>query len=186
MAELLTEIRRQADIALRELLGAAKLRPGDIFVLGASSSEILGEKIGTHSSMDAAQAVLDAIFPLLEEQGVCLAVQCCEHLNRCLIVEESTAIRYGLEIVNAVPHAHAGGAFATTAYERFAHPVAVEHIRARAGMDIGQTFIGMHLWEVAVPFRSTIRHIGQAVLSMCRTRPKFIGGDRAHYDANLK
>lgn len=183
---MLEQIRQQTKTALSQLLAAAKLKENDIFVLGASSSEIQGEKIGTHSSMDVAAAVLDEIFPQLEQAGVFLAVQCCEHLNRCLIIEEEAALRYGLEIVNAVPHAHAGGAFATTAYQRMARPVAVEAIRARAGLDIGQTFIGMHMAPVAVPVRTDIKQIGSAMVSACRCRPKFVGGERAHYNAELK
>lgn len=135
--------------------------------------------------MDAAHTVLDALMPLLHEKGIFLAVQCCEHLNRCLIVERKAAQLHGLTQVNAVPHAHAGGAFATCAYQKFSHPVAVEHIRAQAGMDIGQTFIGMHLQEVVVPVRTSVKQIGEATLSLCRTRPKFVGGQRAQYDESL-
>ena len=183
---MLDELRNETRTALLELLDVAKLRPGDLFVLGASSSEIMGERIGSASSMEAAEAVLGEIVKILKEQKIFLAVQCCEHLNRCLIVEEEAAERHQLEQVNAVPHAHAGGAFATTAYSWFEHPVAVEHIRAKAGMDIGQTFIGMHMAPVVVPVRTSVRKIGEATLSLCRVRPKFVGGERAQYDPSLK
>ena len=183
---MLNTIRQQTRQALTALLDCAKLRPGDILVLGGSSSEIIGEKIGSHSSMETAEAVLDEILAITRENNLYLAVQCCEHLNRCLILEEAAAEKYGYEIVNVVPQPKAGGAFATNAYAKMERPVAVEHVKARAGMDIGQTFIGMHMAEVCVPVRTGVTHIGQAVLSTCRTRPKFVGGERAHYDDSLK
>ena len=179
-------IQKQAERAVRELLEVSKLRPGDLLVIGCSSSEIMGERIGKGSSMEAAQAVYDGIAPVLEQQGILLAVQCCEHLNRALIVEMSTAKKFGYEPVNVRPWAHAGGSFATTVWEHMEHPVAVEHVRAQAGMDIGDTLIGMHLREVAVPVRLSIKKIGEANLVCARTRPKFIGGDRARYVDELK
>ena len=175
------EIRKQAEDAIRELLDAAKLRPGDLFVIGCSSSEIMGERIGKGSSMEAAAAVYDAVAPELAARGIFLAAQCCEHLNRALIVERSAAEKYGYEPVNVRPWAHAGGSFATTVWEQMEQPVAVEHIRAAAGMDIGDTLIGMHLKDVAVPVRLSVKKIGQANLVCARTRPKYIGGERARY-----
>ena len=183
---MLEEIRKQAEEAVSELLTVAKLKPGDLFVIGCSSSEIMGERIGKGSSMEAAQAVYAGIVPVLRAQGILLAAQCCEHLNRVLIVEQSTAEKFGYEPVNVRPWAHAGGSFATTAWENMEHPVAVEHIRASAGMDIGDTLIGMHLKDVAVPVRPSLKKIGQANLVCARTRPKFIGGDRAQYADELK
>ena len=183
---MLNTIRSQTRQALCALLQAAKLQPGDILVLGGSSSEIVGQSIGTHSSVEAAEAVLDEVFALCQQQQLRLAVQCCEHLNRALIVEADTAKAYGWEPVNVLPQPKAGGAFATCAHARMKQPVAVEHIRAHAGMDIGQTFIGMHMREVCVPVRTGVSHIGSAVLSTCRSRPKLIGGSRAVNDENLK
>ena len=183
---MLNTIRQQTRQALSALLAAAKLSPGDMLVLGASSSEILGQTIGSASSLEIAQAAVDEILSVAREQNIALAVQCCEHLNRCLVIEEETARRYGYEPVNVVPQPKAGGAFATAAYSLFRQPVVVEHIRAKAGMDIGQTLIGMHMAEVCVPVRCGVTHIGQAVLTCCRTRPKFVGGERAHYDQRLK
>lgn len=177
----MTEIREQAEQAVRGLLEAAKLRPGDLLVIGCSSSEIMGERIGKGSSVEAAEAVWEGIAPVLSEQGILLAAQCCEHLNRALIVERSTAEKYGYEPVNVRPWAHAGGSFATTVWENMQDPVAVEHIRAHAGMDIGDTLIGMHLRDVAVPVRLDVKRIGRANLVCARTRPKFIGGERARY-----
>ena len=180
------QIKEQAERAVRELLEVSKLRPGDLLVIGCSSSEIMGERIGKGSSMEAAQAVYEGIAPVLEEKGILLAAQCCEHLNRALIVERSTAEKFGYEPVNVRPWAHAGGSFATTVWEHMEQPAAVEHIRAHAGMDIGDTLIGMHLREVAVPVRLSIRKIGAASLVCARTRPKFVGGERARYVDELK
>lgn len=182
MSEALEQIRRQAAAAVDELLTVARLQPGDILVVGCSSSEILGEKIGTGSSMEAAGAVMDGILPILQVQGIYLAAQCCEHLNRAIILERAAAKAYGLEPVNVLPQPKAGGSFATTAWQRMAAPVAVEGVRAHAGLDIGGTLIGMHLRPVAVPVRLQTKHIGEAILLCARTRPKFIGGCRAHYD----
>ena len=180
------QIKEQAESAVRELLEVSKLQPGELLVIGCSSSEIMGERIGKGSSMEAARAVYDGIAPVLEEKGILLAVQCCEHLNRALIVERSTAVKFGYEPVNVRPWAHAGGSFATTVWKHMEHPTAVEHVRAHAGMDIGDTLIGMHLREVAVPVRLSVRKIGEASLVCARTRPKFIGGERAQYVDELK
>ena len=180
------QIREQAERAVRELLEVSKLRPGDLLVIGCSSSEIMGERIGKGSSMEAAQAVYDGIAPILKQRGILLAAQCCEHLNRALIMELSTADKFGYEPVNVRPWAHAGGSFATTVWEHMEHPVAAEHVRAHAGMDIGDTLIGMHLREVAVPVRLSVKKIGEARLVCARTRPKFIGGERARYVDELK
>ena len=177
----MTEIRMQAEQAIKELLAVAKLRSGDLLVIGCSSSEIVGQRIGKGSSMEAAEAVWEGIVPSLSEQGIRLAAQCCEHLNRALIVERETAEKYGYEPVNVRPWAHAGGSFATAVWEHMEDPVAVEHIRAHAGMDIGDTLIGMHLRDVAVPVRLEVKKIGQANLVCARTRPKYIGGERAQY-----
>lgn len=180
------EIKAQAAKAVSELVEASGLKAGDILVVGCSSSELLGEHIGKGSSMDAAKAVFDGLYPELQSRGIYLAAQCCEHLNRAIILEEKAAAMYGYEIVNVRPQPKAGGSFATTAWESFESPVAVEHIRARAGMDIGSTLIGMHLKEVAVPVRLSLSQIGQASLVCARTRPKFIGGERANYVENMK
>lgn len=175
------EIRRQAAQAAEELLEAAKLEEGTLFVVGCSSSEITGGKIGKASSLEAAQAVFDGVYPLLQARGVFLAAQCCEHLNRALVLEAECARKYGYEPVSVRPQPKAGGSFATTAWERFQAPVAVETVRAHAGLDIGGTLIGMHLRPVAVPVRLSLDHVGKAVLLCARTRPKFIGGGRACY-----
>ena len=176
------EITEQARQAITELLEAARLQPGDIVVVGCSSSEVLGERIGTGSSMDAAGAVMDGILPVLQERGIYLAAQCCEHLNRAIILEAAVARAYGLEPVNVLPQPKAGGSFATTAWQRLQAPVAVERVQAHAGLDIGGTLIGMHLRPVAVPVRLSLKQIGAALLLCARTRPKFIGGCRAVYD----
>lgn len=180
------EITNAARQAVTELLDKAGLKAGALFVVGCSSSEIVGAQIGKGSSMEAAQAVFAGIYPALEERGIYLAAQCCEHLNRALIIEAEAAEKLGYDPVNVRPWAHAGGSFATTAWENFAHPVAVEHVRAAAGLDIGDTLIGMHLKDVAVPVRLAVKRIGEANLVAARTRPRFIGGERAQYCDELK
>ena len=179
---MLEKIKNDAVAAVTELLTVANLKAGDVLVIGCSSSEMVGEKIGTHSSVDAANALADAVLPILNERGIAVAVQCCEHLNRALILESAVAEKYGYEPVNVVPQPKAGGSFATAVWGRLENPVAVEHIRAHAGIDIGGTLIGMHLKEVAVPVRLSVKTIGEAPILCARTRPKFIGGCRAVYD----
>lgn len=183
MNNMFNEIYNQAKTAAQELCDIAKLKEGDIMVIGCSSSEVAGGIIGKNSSLETAQAVFKGIYEVLQERNIFLAAQCCEHLNRAIIVERA-AVK-GYEIANVVPQPKAGGSFATTAYNTFSDPVAVEEIKADAGLDIGGTLIGMHLKRVAVPVRLSVDHIGNAVLLAARTRPKFIGGERAMYDKNL-
>ncbi|MCR4668039.1 MAG: TIGR01440 family protein [Clostridia bacterium] len=178
------EIREQAKAALGELLEKSHLEAGDIFIIGCSSSEIKGVNIGRGSDVDAAKAVYEGVKPLLDERGIFLAAQCCEHLNRAVIIERK-ALLPGQDIVNVVPQLHAGGSFAMTVYNNAEDPVAVENVRAAGGMDIGDTLIGMHLKPVAVPVRLSIKEIGCAHLVCARTRPKFVGGERAVYDKHL-
>jgi uncharacterized protein (TIGR01440 family) len=178
----MNDIRNAAAAAVTELIDVAGLREGQILVIGCSSSEIIGETIGHGSSFDTAKAVVDTILPILRERGIFLAAQCCEHLNRALIIERACAERYGLDEACVVPQPKAGGSFATSVWQSFSSPVAVEHIRAHAGLDIGGTLIGMHLREVAVPVRLSTDRIGEARLLAARTRPKYIGGSRAKYE----
>ncbi|MBE6538739.1 MAG: TIGR01440 family protein [Ruminococcaceae bacterium] len=178
---MIEKIKKEAVLAATELLDSAELKKGDILVVGCSSSEIVGEKIGKGSSIEAAEAVFEAIYAETEKRGVYLAAQCCEHLNRAIIIEAECAEKYGLEPVCVVPFPKAGGSFATTAYKNFKSPVAVENIKAHAGLDIGGTLIGMHLRAVAVPVRLSLKKIGEANILCARTRPKYIGGERAHY-----
>ena len=176
------ELTEQARMVVEEVLEKAGLKSSDIFVVGCSSSTVKGESFGSASSMEIAQAVFNGIYPVLKKNGIYLAAQCCEHLNRALIVERAAAEKQNREEVNVVPQPKAGGSFATIAYNTFTDPVAVEHIKADAGIDIGGVLIGMHLREVAVPLTFTVKKIGQANITGARTRPKFIGGVRAHYD----
>ena len=180
------EIKQASAAAMTELLDTAALKPGALVVVGCSSSEILGQRIGKGSSPEAAQAVVDAILPIMEELKVLLAAQCCEHLNRALIVERATMEKYGLEQVTVMPRPKAGGSFATAVYAAMKDPVAVEFIKADAGLDIGNTLIGMHLKHVAVPLRLTVKHIGEAAVNAARTRPKLIGGKRAEYPEDIR
>ena len=179
--QLYKEIAESARVAVTELLGEANLNAGDIFVVGCSSSEILGSKIGKGSSYDAARAVFEVIYPILKEKGIYLAAQCCEHLNRAIVIEKEAADKCGYEPVSVIPQPKAGGSFATVTYKSLNSPVIVEQIKAHAGIDIGGTLIGMHLKAVAVPVRVSVSQIGQANIVCARTRPKYIGGERACY-----
>ena len=178
-------VYEQVKQATEELVETAKLKAGDLFVVGCSSSEITGARIGTDSKPETADEVFRGVYEVLKGKGIYLAAQCCEHLNRALVVEADYAEKHGIETVNAVPQPKAGGSFATAAYKGFARPVLVETVQAAAGLDIGGTLIGMHLKRVAVPVRLSLDRIGNAILLAARTRPKFVGGSRAVYDENL-
>ena len=170
----------------RELIGRAKAKPGDIFVVGCSTSEILGSHPGTNSAPDVGRAAMLGVKRACGESSLYLAAQCCEHLNRAVILESEAAARYGYEAVNVVPQPKAGGSFATALWSALDAPCAVEHVRAALGMDVGGVLIGMHLREVAVPVPLEHSMIGEARVIAARTRPKFIGGERAVYDPNKK
>ena len=171
--------------ALSELFEVSGIRAGELLVVGCSSSEICGGVIGHASSPEIGKLVAETILDFCKERGVYLAAQCCEHLNRALIVEATAAEKFGYDEVCVIPQPKAGGSFATAVYQAMEQPVAVEHIRAKAGMDIGGTMIGMHLKEVAVPLRLQVKSIGSASVAAARTRPKLIGGVRAHYPDHI-
>lgn len=169
----------QAKSTLEELGERAGLKPGSIVVIGCSTSEITGSRIGTNSSPDMAKIVFEALYEVALKNSWYLAVQCCEHLNRAIVTEKE-AVPFA-EYVNVVPQPKAGGSMATQAYEHFKEPVLLEEIKADAGIDIGLTLIGMHLKRVAVPVRLENNRIGEAIVTAAGTRPKFIGGERAVY-----
>ena len=177
----LKTIRQEARAVAEELITTAQMKPGQTLVVGCSSSEIHNSKLGTDSSQEIGQAVFEALYACTKEHGLYLAAQCCEHLNRSIVIEREAAKANGYQIVSAIPQPHAGGSWATNCWQRFNDPVLVEEVRAAAGMDIGGTLIGMHLRRVAVPVRLSMDHIGQAILLCARTRPPFIGGSRAVY-----
>lgn len=179
-------VQEQIVQATAELCDVAKLQPGQILVVGCSTSEVRGSRIGTDSAPATGEELVEAILSVLEPRGIFLAAQCCEHLNRALIVEADCAEQYGYDPVSVRPQPKAGGSFATTAWESFRRPAAVEHVRAHAGLDIGGTLIGMHLRDVAVPVRLSLDHVGRAILLCARTRPKFIGGSRACYEGESR
>ena len=179
--EILTAVKSQINCALEEIFEKVSFKTGDVFVIGCSSSEIIGGNIGKKSSFEAANAIFDIIYQALNSRGIFLAAQCCEHLNRALVIERECALKYGYEIVSVVPQPKAGGSFATLAYENMIDAVVVENIKADFGMDIGDTLIGMHLKNVAVPLRLSVKSIGHANLVCAYTRPKYIGGIRAAY-----
>ena len=181
---LLAQAEREAAAVARELAEAAGLHRGQIVVVGCSTSEVVGHQVGSWSTPEVAQAIFRGLQSVFAPMGVYLAAQCCEHLNRALIVEHEAVPN--AEIVNVLPQPKAGSSFATAAYESFRCPVALEEIRADAGLDIGGTLIGMHLKKVAVPVRLKQDRIGQAIVLAARVRPKFIGGERAIYDEKLK
>lgn len=182
--ELLQQVKEEAANAAKQLVAEAKLHKGQIVVVGCSTSEVVGRKVGSWSTPEVGQAIFDGLNSVFAPLGIYIAAQCCEHLNRALIVDYEAVP--GAEIVNVVPQPKAGSSFATAAYNAFSHPVALEEIKADAGLDIGGTLIGMHLKRVAVPVRLAQKHIGDAVLLAARVRPKFIGGERAIYNDELK
>ncbi len=179
----LEEITKQCAAAAEELINVAGLKKGNVVIIGCSSSEIAGEKIGTLKSPEIANAVYAGLYPVFSARGIYMAAQCCEHLNRAVIIEAECAEKLYLDEVNVVPQPSAGGSFAAEVYKNYKGAVAVEKIKAHAGLDIGDTLIGMHLKEVAVPVRLALKKIGCANLVAARTRPKFIGGERAVYNA---
>ncbi len=178
----MTEIFKSSYNAALEIIEKAKLQKGAVLVVGCSTSEVLGENIGTNSSPDTAKEIFDGIYKAASEKGIFVAAQCCEHLNRAIIIEKG-AVPFA-DRVNVIPQPKAGGSFATAAYNAFKEPVAVEEIKADAGLDIGFTMIGMHIKKVAVPVRLENNKIGSGMVLAARSRPKFIGGIRAIYDEN--
>ena len=181
---MLEQIKKEAKAAAEEICQTAKLKKGQILVVGCSTSEVAGHKVGSHSSPEIGQAIYEGLEEALAPKGIYLAAQCCEHLNRAIIIERE-AVPFA-EICNVVPQPKAGSSFATAAYHGCKDPVAVEIIKADAGLDIGGTLIGMHMKHVAVPVRLAQKRIGEAIVLAARVRPKYIGGERAIYDETLK
>lgn len=168
--------------AVTELLDSTPIKNGQILVVGCSTSEILGKKIGTSGDISPATEIFEVLLDETKKREMFLACQCCEHLNRALVVERECLERYNLCEVTAIPHEHAGGSFATAAYKGFDKPCLAEEITADFGIDIGNTLVGMHLKRVAVPVRVSIKFIGEAPIVLAKTRPKYIGGPRARYE----
>lgn len=164
-----------------EVLAEANLKAGNTFVLGCSTSEILGKKIGKFPSQEIGEWVVETLKNILDQQGLNLAVQGCEHLNRALVVERAVAEKNNWEIVEVLPSLTAGGACSVAAFKYFEDPVEVEAIVAQAGIDIGDTAIGMHVKHVQVPVRPTKKELGGAHVTALRSRPKYVGGPRANY-----
>ena len=182
----IADVYRQTAEAVNELLVVAAAKPGMILVVGCSTSEVRGQRIGSAGSRTVAESIIGALLAVCQERGIHVAVQCCEHLNRALVVEREVQERRNLEEVSVIPIQHAGGALATEAYQRFSDPVLVENIQAHLGLDIGDTLIGMHMRPVAIPVRLLHNEVGQARLTAARSRPKLIGGARACYELPLK
>ena len=179
----MSELFNQAKSVIIEIIEKGKVKKGGVVVVGCSTSEILGKKIGTNSAPEVAKEVFNGLFEGAKEKGVYLAIQCCEHLNRAIVTEREIARLY--EEVNVIPQPKAGGSLATVAYSTFTNPIVIEEIKADAGIDIGLTLIGMHLKKVAVPVRLENNKIGEAIVVGARVRPKFVGGSRAIYNEEL-
>ena len=167
--------------AFQELIKKSNPEKGEIFILGGSSSEIQGKKIGSKTNLNIAKIMIETFIKLIKKQDLYLAVQGCEHTNRALVIERKCLKKYDLEEVNIIPHRDAGGGLATAAYNNFTNPVMVDEINGHLGMDIGDSFIGMHLKNVVVPVRLSLKSIGKAHLTAAKTRPRLIGGDRAKH-----
>lgn len=182
MEEEISTYKQQLVRGLTEYFEQSKLREGSVFVLGCSTSEIIGERIGSHSTLVVGELVVDTLRKMLNDKQLFLAVQGCEHINRALVIEREAAERFGFEIVTVVPSLQAGGAAATAAYRSFADPVVVEHIVAAGGIDIGDTSIGMHVKHVQIPVRTSVKEMGAAHTTYLKSRPKLIGGPRAVYE----
>lgn len=181
-------IKSKVEDAIGEILDVADLEEEDILVIGCSTSEVLGKRIGQGSSVDVAEAIMSVILPIAKEHNIFLGIQCCEHINRALVVEEKCAKKYDLDIVSVVPYAKAGGSMGQVAMELFEKPLVVETIKARAkaGIDIGDTLIGMHLERVSVPLRLSIDKIGEAHVTSSYVRPPLVGGERAIYSKETR
>lgn len=182
------DIRNQTKAVMEELFancreGHYKLNKGDILVIGCSTSKVMGFQMGSHSTEEVAETIMKTVLPYVREHNIFIACQCCEHLNRALVVERECMEKYDLTQVSVKPAPHAGGAWSVQAMKQFDNPVVVEDIksRARAGIDIGGVFIGMHMRTVCVPIHNENTNIGCANITMARNRPKLIGGERAEY-----
>ena len=178
---LLQQIQSQLAIVLNELEQQVVFQPKQLFVIGCSTSEIAGAKIGTSGAIEIAEVLYEEFAAFAKKNDLYLVFQGCEHINRALTMEYEAALTYSLEPVTVIPVKHAGGSMSAYAYTKMKNPVVVEHVRAHGGIDIGQTMIGMHLKEVAVPIRTSVRQIGEAIITIAKTRPKLIGGERAIY-----
>jgi uncharacterized protein (TIGR01440 family) len=178
----IAQLKNELQMILQDFSKQVPLKKGQVFVVGCSTSEVIGERIGTAGTIEVAEMIFDELKGWADTKGVSLAFQCCEHLNRALVLEREAAERKGLDEVTVIPVRQAGGAMATKAYHSFQDPVMVEHTKGDAGIDIGDTFIGMHLKHVAVPIRVTQKSLGEAHVTLAKTRPKLIGGTRAIYE----
>ncbi|MDI9490167.1 MAG: TIGR01440 family protein [Bacillota bacterium] len=182
--QLFKNLQKKWQELLIEYFAVARIKKGGLLVVGCSTSEVIGSKIGSDSRQDIGDLLFSVLQELASENKINLAIQCCEHLNRALIIERKVAEKFSYPEVNVKPGLHAGGAFAVAAFENMKDPIAVESVQADGGIDIGDTLIGMHLKPVAVPLRLSMQSVGDAHLTAARTRPKLIGGARATYRDN--
>lgn len=182
----MSDIYEQVTQALADLESKKPLTEEHILVIGTSTSEVIGEHIGTSGTKEVAASIFQALQDFQVKTGVHLAFQCCEHLNRALVVEDTTRKTFGLDPVSVIPVPKAGGSMAAFAFQKLGNPAVIEFIKADAGIDIGDTLIGMHLKHVAVPVRSQVKMVGKAHLTLAVTRPKLIGGARAVYEREVE
>lgn len=180
-----TAIKTSLTQMVEEILAEAALKHGDVFVLGCTTSEVVGGAIGKNSSQEVGAWIVGTLKDILNPKGIYLAVQGCEHINRALVVEQELAEKKDWPIVAVVPALHAGGACSVAAFQQYQQPVEVEHIVAQAGIDIGDTSIGMHIKHVQVPVRPSQKELGGAHVTALRSRPKYIGGPRAMYETTV-
>ncbi|MGN7175467.1 TIGR01440 family protein [Paenibacillus sp. FSL R5-0490] len=183
---MINQWKKEWDTIIREFSEQVPFNEKHILAVGCSTSEVAGKRIGTAGTEQVAEMIFERLDKLSQDTGAALAFQCCEHLNRALVVERAVAEARNLDEVAVIPHRKAGGAMATYAYEHFKDPVMVEFIKADAGIDIGDTLIGMHLKHVAVPIRTSQKSVGEAHVTLAKTRPKLIGGVRAIYERNAE
>lgn len=169
-------------LLLNELKAQSFFKADELCIIGCSTSEVIGERIGSVGSMEVAQEIFEALKEIENETGVSFVFQGCEHINRAVTIEKSNFNPYTMEEVTVVPDVHAGGSLATYAYQHMVDPMVVEHISVPKGIDIGQTLIGMHIKHVAIPERTSVKQIGEAIVTIASSRPKKIGGERAKYN----
>lgn len=178
-------IEQQMETLFQEFVDTCSFKPGQIIVIGCSTSEVAGSHIGKAGDPHVAAQLFPPLWRIAQKRGLRLAFQCCEHLNRALVVTSETMEACHLEAVSVVPYPHAGGSMAAYAYRQMPDAVVVESIQAHGGIDIGETMIGMHLRSVAVPLRLSSHTVGAARINAAYTRPKLIGGERAHYELGI-
>ena len=161
-----------------ELKDMSFFKKGELCIIGCSTSEVIGEKL---VQWDQWILLKKALKQIEKDTGVSFVFQGCEHINRAITMESTNFNPLTMEEVTVVPDVHAGGSLSTYAYQHMKDPIVVEHITVPKGIDIGQTLIGMHIKHVCVPVRTSVKQVGEAIVTIATSRPKKIGGERAKY-----